>query len=76
MPAFIIALASLPICRPVSCQSDRLKLIPVVIGNANLVVCVFRPDATPVEASDHLSAVRKKGQRSIALLPCGGSTWV
>ena len=53
LPAFIMARASRPICRPVSCQSVRLKDMPVVMGNANFVVCVFRPLATPVLASDH-----------------------
>lgn len=56
LPAFIIARPSRPICAPVTCQRVRLKLMPVVIGKANLVVCVLLwwiSFATPVEASDH-----------------------
>jgi len=37
-PAFMSERASWPIWRPVSCQSVRLKDMPVVIGKANLVV--------------------------------------
>ena len=50
-----MARASTPIWRPVSCHSVRLKLMPVVIGKANLVVSVLLPEATPVEASLHQS---------------------
>ena len=58
MPTFMRARASRPICCPVSFHSVLLNDMPVVIGNANLVVCVF-PErcsislATPVEASLH-----------------------
>ncbi len=50
-PAFISARASCPICRPVSCQSVRLKDMPVVMGKGNLVV--WWPLLTPLEASSH-----------------------
>lgn len=58
VPTFIMARASRPIAAPVFCQSVRLNDMPVVIGNANLVVWVAFPRllislATPVEASDH-----------------------
>ena len=58
VPTFIMARASLPIWRPVNDHNVRLNDIPVVIGNANLVVEVFDPLlftslATPVEASFH-----------------------
>ena len=59
LPAFIIALASRPIVLPVTCHNVRLKLIPVVIGKANFVVCVLRPDATPLDASLHQLYVGK-----------------
>mmetsp|Transcript_27304 Transcript_27304/g.71570 ORF Transcript_27304/g.71570 Transcript_27304/m.71570 type:complete len:240 (-) Transcript_27304:217-936(-) len=58
VPTFIMARASRPIWAPVTCHSVRLNDMPVVIGNANLVVCVPCPRrlislATPVEASLH-----------------------
>ena len=51
LPTFISARASWPIWRPVSCQSVRLKDIPVVIGKANLVVGTGAD--TPELDSDH-----------------------
>ena len=58
LPAFMKALASLPICCPVAHHRDRLKDIAVVIGNAKFdSYLVFGPLFTceiPCVASDHL----------------------
>ncbi len=50
---------SLPICLPVSCHSVRLKLIAVVIGNANLNatarVAQFRYIPTDIDVYIYMS---------------------
>jgi hypothetical protein len=59
LPAFINALASVPMARPVAFHMDRLNELAVVIGRAKLVsygVVLFGPSRTweiPCVASDH-----------------------